>query len=201
MSTGSGTRPAGGEGGAPGHRMAGRRRTLWFGVSILAAGLLIGVVIWLLQLHGTFGLYRATWIMPAIFGTFIAVAIALPFLIILDGRLRRPSRGITRPALPATILIAGSLLVPLAVFGYLGITPAVRMADKPPQLLLADGQGVGGVPNLAATWWTKAATVGKLTWTGSGGGIISDVSAAQVHALPFTGLTPAAVHASTSTRS
>lgn len=141
------------------------KKILWFLFIILPPILMTLLITWGFSNHGIYGLY--VWvntfrILLWIVGLFcILIPIfALMDLLIANRRInikRIPSRAIWGMGLVA-------LFAPTFLFGLVGVIPQFRYGDKSPQLLIADGTGTFGVPNLAVGFWTQSSTKNTLNW-------------------------------------
>jgi hypothetical protein len=158
------------------------RQELYVGL-ILAAPIVTGLVLWwLFSLDGTLGLYQ--W-MPEFRSIFIAVGalgVIAPFLALV-ARLR---------VLAVAFAILG-IIVPLAFGGYYLRDSLEFSASTPPLLLIADGAGANGVPNLALVFRTEQETQNTLYYgVESLGEKIAEARATREHVLPLKDLKPGA---------
>jgi len=94
-------------------------RRAWLAAACLATVLTVFLIAWVLSMHGSVGLYRASWIMPAVFGVLLAVGAAAPFLVLLESRRPGPSGKKWRPAVPVMVVVAVALVVPAVALAYL----------------------------------------------------------------------------------
>jgi acid phosphatase type 7 len=133
------------------------RRRLYV-LLIAAAPVVAGtVLIWLFSLEGTLGMYQwiapFQWVMVAI-GLFVISAPLLAFI----GRSHKTLRVI------AGVLASLGILLPLAIGGYYLQGQLNYSATTPPILLITDGVGANGIPNLALVFRTDQATRNTLSY-------------------------------------
>ena len=153
------------------HSMPKRKKALWLALLIASTSLTLGFVIWAFSLHGTIGFYHVNRHMRPLFILIIACGLAIPLTALLGilFQSRRPINRINLPALPVLIMSIIGIAIPIFLFGYLVIDgPYHRVGDKPPQLLLADGSGAYGVPNMTVCFWTEKASQNSLKWGTTG---------------------------------
>lgn len=135
------------------------RKRAWWVIVIAAPALVIFMLAWSFSLHGTWGLLKWTpplvvaFVIVAILGV-VAPVVSVVELFMKDwsgGRSYAPRRAVWAFGIASIVTSAGFL-------GYFGGAPFVRVGDKPPQLLVADGVGAHGIPDLAVTFWTRQST-------------------------------------------
>lgn len=166
-------------------------------LAIVPTLLIFAVIAWALSLHGTYGLYKVDANYRHIFYYLMIFGVASPFLLALaisareSGKIRRLRfLRLAFTSLAWFILMVG-IILPLAIFAVLNILPARRAGDKPPQLLLADGTGRNGVPNMAVVFWTQSATANTFTWgTGDEVETIGEDHPSRQHAFMLRDLLP-----------
>jgi len=66
------------------------------------------------------------------------------------------------PSIFLMVFLMLGLVISLGGFGFLGTVPLRRAGDKAPQLLVLDGVGSNGVPNMAVTFYTQEKTSNTL---------------------------------------
>jgi hypothetical protein len=118
-------------------------------MACLATVLTVFLVAWVLSMHGSVGLYRAGWEMPAVFGVLLAVGVAAPLLVLLESRRGSNSGKVWRPAVPVMVVVVVAFAIPAVAFGYLGITPTIRAGDKPPLVFAGQMLPVGPAGRVA----------------------------------------------------
>ena len=154
-----------------------------FVILMLAAPVVTGMVlVWLFNLNGTLGMYQ--WIAPFQW-LLIAVGVlgvSAP-LFALMGRGRRVLR------ITSFVLAILGILVPLAI-GGIYLKGSLQFATTtPPLLLIADGVGVNGVPNLALIFRTAQETRNTVSYgEGSLSQKITEPGAVKEHVLALKDL-------------
>jgi len=90
------------------------------------------------------------------------------------------------------VLAIFSLIIPIAFYGYTVSIPVQRSGDKPPQLLLLNGSGINGVPNIAVNFWTKDRTISGINWgpTSSMGTRSDELTKTNIHSFLLEDLSP-----------
>jgi len=174
-------------------RMPLWRKILWF--TLVGAGtvLMPAFLIWLYTLHGTVGLLTVNGVIHILVILLICPAVLLPVLSALDiyfasgkepGKVRLPAKYIW-------VLAAIITIIPLCLFGWLAPQQTHRSGDKAPQLLLADGTGKYGIPDMAVTFWTLSPSLNGMKWGGAGSDYaVSEEKPAQQHAFMLKDLRP-----------
>ena len=102
---------------------------------------------------------------------------------------KNPAR---KPIKSLMVLAVFSLIIPIGFYGFIGSIPLQRSGDKAPQLLILNGSGANGVPNMAVSFWTKEKTINTLNWgtTESMGTKITDPKKSNTHAFLLEDLSP-----------
>lgn len=154
-----------------------------FNILIIAAPVVTGLIlIWLFSLNGTLGMYQ--WIPP-----FQYLIIAIGVLGVISPLLAFISRG--RRILRGTSIVFAILgiLIPLAV-GGIYLKGSLQFATTTtPMLLLTDGVGANGVPNLALVFRTEEETINSVSYTdGLLSEKITEPSAVKEHVLSLKDL-------------
>jgi len=132
------------------------------------AGILVisSFLAWAFSQHGTIGLYRVNGNFQQAFlilGFVGLVLLVLVFLIrwtISNNR----TRGQRWLSVITVLLSLPAIIMPLAVFSVISGIFSPGIGDTPPQLLVADGVGEYGVPDIAIAFNTATATSNTLTW-------------------------------------
>jgi hypothetical protein len=62
------------------------------------------------------------------------------------------------------VLFLFLIIVPSTLGLYFLLAVTIRVGDKPPQLLIIDGTGINGIPDLAVSFWTKEKTQNTVWW-------------------------------------
>lgn len=132
----------------------------------IATLFIFGFLAWAFSLHGTSGLFRVNRLVRLLFISVAIIGLALPGLALLKIWLkqRRQVNG-TRwlSVLIIVIIIFGIIGIPSG-FVYINDIPSSGIESTLPQLLVADGTGAHGVPDLAVTFYTRIPTKTTLTW-------------------------------------
>jgi acid phosphatase type 7 len=164
------------------HRSA--RQTLFLTL-VTAAPLVTGLVLgWLFSLDGTLGTVRAALALRIGVGAIGVLGISAPLLALL-GRGRHALRVL------AVVLGTLGLLVPLALGFFFLRSTFQYAAPTPPLLLIADGVGANGVPDLALTFRSAQETQNTLYYgEASLNQKIAEPSAVRQHVLPLKDLKP-----------
>ena len=170
------------------------KKSLW--VAAVAAGtlLMLTFLIWAFCQHGTIGLFRVNGMYRIVFSIFICYTIALPLLAVLDIYLgsRKPAGKIRLPSIYIWVIAVIAIILPSVLMGWLVPQPSQRVGDKAVQLLMADGTGKYGIPNLAVTCWTINPTQNTLKWGDSRiNNIAKEDKPSQQHAFMLRDLQPA----------
>ena len=170
------------------------KKFLW--VAAVAAGtlLMLAFLIWAFCQHGTIGLFKVNGIYRIAFSIFICYTIALPLLAVLDVYLcsRKPVGKIRLPSIYIWIIAVIAIILPSALMGWLVPQASQRAGDKEVQLMMADGTGKYGIPNLAVTYWTINPTQNTLKFGESNtSNIVIEDKPSQQHAFMLRDLQPA----------
>ena len=142
------------------------KRKLFFWLAVFAGALLFVFLTWAFSQHGTIGLFRVNGTFQKLFiimGLFGLVLLGLAFLERrLQSRQQKRSTHILSTAVRGMTLLG--IVIFVFAFFYVGIIPGPMRAGETPQLLIEDGSGINGVPNLAVTFRTQELTSNTLQW-------------------------------------
>lgn len=169
-------------------------RTILFAVLVVAALVTAGWVLgWVFSLDGTWGLYQ--W-MPSYRSYFQIVGLLgiLPLLVALAAALvcRASIRAGRIVAILAVVLAIVGIVVPLGIAGYILQTSLEMAGSTPPVLLIQDGSGANGVPNLALVFRTDPASQNTLHYGVDGlSQQVVEPQPAREHVLALCDLQPA----------
>ncbi|APV43815.1 Calcineurin-like phosphoesterase [Dehalogenimonas formicexedens] len=166
-----------------------------FFIAPLAGAIAVFVFLaWAFSQHGTLGLFRVN---GEFHQYFIGAGVLGLVMLVLSGlylwkRSRHNPRFPTLLTVFVSILSLFSMVVPSAAFVYTGDVFAAGIGDTPPQLLIADGSGSSGIPNLAVCFNTRSPTKNTLEWGLAGGALArSQESAASTsHVFMLRDLVP-----------
>jgi len=170
------------------------KKFLWFGAVAAGTLLMLTFLIWAFCQHGTMGLFKVNGTYRIAFSVFICYTIALPLLAVLDVYLasRKPSGKIRLPSIYILVLAVIAIILPSAVMIWLIPQTSNYAGDKAVQLLMADGTGKNGIPNLAVTFWTINPTQNTLKWGDNiTNSIAKEDKPSQQHAFMLRDLQPA----------
>jgi len=144
------------------------KKQLIFRLCLLIIPLLMftGLIIYILAIPGDKGLIswvewvRTYVIYVAIFGAALYALVGVDFLIasVKKAEIKRI------PSIFLLVFLTLGLLISLGGFGFLGTIKLRRSGDKGPQLLVLDGVGTNGVPNMAVSFFTEDRTMNTLDW-------------------------------------
>jgi UDP-2,3-diacylglucosamine pyrophosphatase LpxH len=142
------------------------RKFLWFAMVAAGTLLMLAFLIWAFSQHGTMGLFEVNGTFRIAFIILICYTIALPLLAVLDVYLgsRKPAGKIRLPSAYIWVIAAVAIILPSILMGWLVPQTSQRVGDKAVQLLMTDGTGKYGIPNLAITYWTINPTQNTLKW-------------------------------------
>ena len=135
-------------------------------LAVVAAALIFAFLGWAFSQHGTIGLFRVNGLFKVLFIFLVVFGVALLGLALLERRLlsrqqKRSTRFLSITARGMTLL--GIIIVVFAFF-YVGMIPGPLRAGESPQLLIEDGSGINGVPNMAITFSTQQLTSNTVKW-------------------------------------
>jgi acid phosphatase type 7 len=142
------------------------KKNIYFGLAVLAAVLMFVFLGWAFSQHGTMGLFHVNGFFQKIFIFLGVFGVVLIGLAVFERRLR--SRIQARSTNILSFFVRGMTLLGIIIFVYaffyIGIIPGPLKAGEMPQLLMEDGSGFNGVPNLAVTFRTQALTSNTVKW-------------------------------------
>jgi hypothetical protein len=143
------------------------KKNIPFILSLLGSLLLLSFLAWSLTLHGIVELYRVNSIYHSLVIILGLFGLALLTLALLYQWLKSKATStvLTRLSKLIIILSIPAIIVPLAAFIYVNNTFSSGIGNTPPQLIIADGTGVYGVPDLAVIFNTEVASLNTITWS------------------------------------
>ncbi|XUX00801.1 MAG: metallophosphoesterase [Dehalogenimonas sp.] len=153
------------------------RKSNFFIAPLAGAIAVIAFLAWAFSQHGTIGLFRVN----GVFQQYFIGAGVLGMVMLGCSGWYLWKRSRQNPRLPGPLTVFVSLLtlfsiaVPSAAFVYTGDVFVAGIGDTPPQLLIADGSGAHGIPNLALCFNTASPTKNTFEWGLAG----SDLARAQ----------------------
>jgi len=173
-------------------QMPSKKRKLWLALIILAPAITVSVILWLFTLHGNIGLFFWFPVFAYAILIVIGLSLAVPILAFLDLKIAIKKKN--RKHMPSRIIWGLSVLaiiIPSATFILIVSNAFHNAGDKAPQLLICDGTGEHGIPNMAVTYWTQEARKDSLRWgPGSLSNLLEDDAPTNQHTFVFTGLLP-----------
>ncbi len=170
------------------------KKFLWFAVVAAGTVLMLAFLIWAFSQHGTMGLFEVNGVFRIAFIILICYTITLPLLAVLDVYFasRKPAGKMRLPSTYIWIIAIIAILIPSLLMGWLIPQPSQRVGDKAVQLIMADGVGKQGIPNLAVAFWTINPTQNTLKWgKGDSINIEKEDNPSQQHAIMLRDLQPA----------
>jgi hypothetical protein len=173
------------------------RQRLWLVASALGTLFTLSLVAWALTRFGTAGLWHVNHLVRLPIVALALLGLAIPILTILNVRrkIQWTKKGFRFPARHVRILACIGIVLPLGLFGYLNNAYLTPAGDKPPQLLLCEGRGSGGIPDLAVAFWTGAPTQNTLSWgTGTDLFTVQEYGRTREHLFRLPDLAPATAY-------
>jgi len=171
------------------------KKFLWFAMVAAGTLLLLSFLIWAFSQHGTMGLFEVNGTFRIAFIILICYTIILPLLAVLDVYLasRKTEGKIRLPSIYIWIISVIAIILPAILMAWLIPQSSQRVSDKAVQLLIADGSGKYGIPNLAVAYWTVDPTQNTLKWGkgDTGVDIVKEDKPSQQHAFMLRDLQPA----------
>ena len=170
------------------------KKFLWFAAVAAGTLLMLTFLIWAFSQHGTIGLFWYNGTYRTYFSIVICITVALPVLAILDIYLasRKPAGKIRLPSKYIWVIAVIAIIIPSALMIWLVPQTSKYAGDKAVQLIMADGAGKIGIPNLAVTFWTLNPTQNTLRWGDSSiNNIAKEDKPSQQHAFMLRDLQPA----------
>jgi acid phosphatase type 7 len=170
------------------------KKAVWFGLVAAGTLLMLAFLIWAFMQHGTVGLFEVNGVYRTAFIVIMCYAIALPLLAVLDIYLgsRKPAGKMRLPSIYIYVIAIIGIILPSALMGWLVPQQSQRTGDKAVQLLMEEGTGKYGIPNLAVTFWTINPTQNTLNWgQNDTSNTVKEDKASQQHALILKDLQPA----------
>jgi len=152
---------------------------------------------WAFSLHGTIGLFRVNGQFHSLFLYLGGFGIFLLLLSILFLWLNKKLKPMSLRWLAVLLFIFSvpGIIVPPLAFAYANGSFSGSIGDTPPQLLMADGSGSYGIPNLAVTFNTSSETTNTLTWgKGNNQCTLSEEKASRQHVFMLRDLQPATAY-------
>lgn len=134
------------------------KKILWLLLFAGAPIISLILTIWLFTLQGTVGLFIWFPIFTYALLLIIVSAILGPLIILLTMKSHHKLRIVGWVFCFISLMVSSIFLV------YVGGTLATPRHSTDPQLLMVDGTGENGVPDMAVTYWTFEATQDSIKW-------------------------------------
>ena len=169
------------------------KKTIYFWLAILAAVLTFVFLGWAFSQHGTIGLFRVNGMFQKLFIILGVFGLVLLGLALLERRLqyrqqKRRTRILSIFVRSMTLL---GIIIFVFAFAYIGMIPGSLNGGQAPQLLVEDGSGVNGVPNLAIVFNTPKQTSNTVYWgLGNSSSTLSDAKPSKQHVFALNNLQP-----------
>jgi hypothetical protein len=130
--------------------------------ALVGLALIVAFLSWAFSQHGTAGLLKVTaqfrWV-------FLALGIIGVILLALAVLCQWTAAGDWRwLKIIAVVISLPAIIIPPAAFAVTSGIFSPGIGDTPPQVLMADGTGMFGVPDMAIVFNTKAANKNTLKW-------------------------------------
>ena len=169
------------------------KRKLFFWLAVLSAVLMFIFLGWAFSQHGTIGLYRVNGLFKILFIFLAVLGVALIGLALfekrLQARLQKRNTHILSFSVRAMTLLG--IVIFIFAFFYIGMIPGPLRAGETPQLLIEDGSGIHGVPNLAVTFRTEKLTSNTVQWGQDNASFtLSETKPSREHIFSLTSLQP-----------
>ena len=169
-----------------------RKKILWITMIILSPILMSWLAVWGFANHSIAGLFD--WSLTFRTGIVIAMVfcIGMPGFLVLDLFIAHRRAIIKRfPSRTMWIMPLIAVILPISLFSVVGLGPIIRWQDKDPELLMADGTGINGIPDMAVAFWNVTACTNTLHWGINPNNLnntIQEKLPSQGHALMLTNL-------------
>jgi UDP-2,3-diacylglucosamine pyrophosphatase LpxH len=164
--------------------------------AILAASGVVLIAVffaWAFSIPSTFGLFKVNGQYHSIFLYFGLLGFVLLLLLLLYPWLRTKLKPTNLRWLTLLLLLLSlpGIIIPPVAYIYASSAFSRDIGDTPPQLLLADGTGAQGIPNLALTFNTMNPCQNTLTWGEKGTpSILTEETPSKQHVFMLRDLEP-----------
>ncbi len=163
-------------------------------ISIISIAFLLteSILLWAVTDRGMKGLFEWVNYIRTYVYYICAIGFIFPIIaviIIIISQNMNPAR---KPLKALMVMAIFSLIIPIGFYGFIGSIPLQRSGDKAPQLLILNGSGANGIPNMAVSFWTKEKSTNSLNWgtTESMGTKMNDPKKSNIHAFLLNDLLP-----------
>jgi UDP-2,3-diacylglucosamine pyrophosphatase LpxH len=169
------------------------KKTIYFWLAILAAMLTFVFLGWAFSQHGTIGLFRVNGMFQKLFIILGVFGLVLLGLALLERRLlsRQQKRSTRILSISVRSMTLAGIIIFVFAFFYIGMIPGPLNGGQAPQLLVEDGSGINGVPNLAIVFNTSKPTSSTVYWgLGNSSSALSDAKPSKQHVFTLNNLQP-----------
>jgi UDP-2,3-diacylglucosamine pyrophosphatase LpxH len=169
------------------------KKTIFFWLAVLASVLMFVFLGWAFSQHGTLGLFHVNGTFQKLFiilGVFGIVLLGLAFF---ERHLQSRREARSTHLLSAIVhgLTFLGIVIFVFAFFYIGMIPGPMRAGETPQLLIEDGSGINGVPNLAVTFRTQTLTSNTVKWGQAQSSFtLNETKSSQEHVFSLNDLQP-----------
>ena len=168
-------------------------KKIFFWMALLSAVLIFVFLGWAFSQHGTIGLFRVNGQFHLLFIIMVVFGLVLLGLTLFERRLLL--RMQKRSTHILSFCVRGMTLVGIIIFVFafvfIGIIPGPMKAGESPQLLIEDGSGINGVPNLAVVFNTSSLTSNTVKWGQDNASVtLSEEKPSRQHVFSLNNLQP-----------
>lgn len=168
-------------------------KKIFFWLAIFSAALMFVFLGWAFSQHGTIGLFRVNGLFQKLFIFLAVFGVILFGLALLEWYLQKRQKERSTLILSffvRSMTIAG-IIIFIFAFMFIGIIPGPMKAGEAPQLLMADGSGINGVPDLAVVFNTPALTSNTVNWGPDNSGFtLTEAKPSRQHVFTMADLQP-----------
>lgn len=171
-------------------------KKIFLSLGILAVAMMSALFVWIFTMHGTMGLLRVNLPMRYIFIIFGTVGLIV-FALTVTGWIfciKKHPRSTRILSITGSVLTVISIVATVLLSVYIADVPVSNMADEWPQLLITDGVGENGIPDMAVTFHTSEETISSLVLgiegQSSTQAILAENSPRKAHIFPLNNLQP-----------
>jgi acid phosphatase type 7 len=173
------------------------KKSIYLWLAIFAVVLIFGFLGWAFSQHGTIGLFRVNGFYRMVFsgvGIFGIILLGLT-LFELWLHIKRPVRSTRILSFFMRVFTLAGIIVPIVAFAYVGVISRPYDAIETPQLLVTDGTGQNGVPDIAIVFDTKESTSNTVNWgTGTSLKILNEEKTTKQHVFMLSSLQPDTIY-------
>jgi UDP-2,3-diacylglucosamine pyrophosphatase LpxH len=162
-------------------------------LAIIVSLLVFSFLAWAFSLHGTAGLYHVNGFFRRLLLGFGLFGLAVLLLALLYLWLKSRAKPGIMAALSVVLIVMSvpAIAIPPLAFVYTNDALSAGIGDTPPQLIMADGTGAHGVPDMAVTFNSETASLNTLTWgRGDTSAMLAEDTASKSHVFMLRDLEP-----------